>query len=136
MFRKPLRHVVLPVVSGLLLLTACGPSDSTAQSCLRFDALRVDLEAYEKNPPSDPEERFQTAEAIASGFDTIRDKARNPELAEAADALSEMYWTVLDVYYDNLLLGPDQVIVEVNDRVGLERANSANLTYERICSGL
>ncbi|WP_022870383.1 hypothetical protein [Yaniella halotolerans] len=133
MFRKLLRLVALPVVFGLLFLTACGPGESTGESCLRFEVLRVELEAFENNPPSDPEERFQTAEAIAGGFDIIRDSTRNPELAEGADALSELYWTALQVQYDNVLFGPDQIIAEVVDQVGVERAESANLTYERIC---
>ena len=136
MFRKRFRHIALLVVCALLFLTACGPPDSTAQSCLRFDALRMDLQEYENNPPSDPDERFQTAEAIAGGFDTIRDNAQNPELAEAADALSEFYWTALHIYYDNLLLGPDQIINEVVDQLGVERMKAANQTYERICGGI
>ena len=136
MFHKRLRNSGLPLVCALLFLTACGPTDSTAQSCLRFDALRVDLEEYENHPPNDPEERFETAETIAAGFDTIRDNARDPELAEAADALSELYWATLHIYYENLLLGPDQIINEVVDQVDLERAKSANLTYERICGGI
>ncbi|MDN6637790.1 MAG: hypothetical protein L0L05_05520 [Yaniella sp.] len=87
-------------------------------------------------PSPNLDTRFETAEAIAAGFDDLRDNARDPELAEAADVLSELYWTVLDVYYDNMLLGPDQVIAEVVDQVGLERVKSANLTYERICGEL
>lgn len=136
MFRKHLRIGVLPIVCAMLFITACGPSDSTAQSCLRFDALRVDLEEYENHPSPNLDKRFETAEAIAAGFDDIRDNARDPELAEAADVLSELYWTVLDVYYDNMLLGPDQVIAEVVDQVGVERVKSANPTYERICGEL
>src|SRR5699024_6304912 len=133
MFRKLLRLVALPAVSGLMFLTACGPGESSAESCQRFEVLRVELEPNENNAPSDRAERLRTTEARAGGFEIIRDSTRNPELAEAADALSELYWTALHGQYDNVLFGPDQIIAEVVDQVGVERAESANLTYERIC---
>lgn len=129
------RHICLPLAVGLVLLSACSSGETTAESCQRLDTLRLDLHEYETNPPTDPDARFATAEAIAGGFDDVRDTTQHPELSDAADALGEFYWTVLDIYYDNLLQGPDQVMAEVVDRIGIERLTEANLTYERICNG-
>src|SRR5699024_2368523 len=113
------RLTVMFIASGLFFLTACGPSDSTDQTCQRLDDLQQELAKFEQDPPEDAEQRWIAAESIAAEFDNIRDSTQNPELAEAADAFSAFYWAALQVHYrcttgalqvhsDNLLLAPDQ----------------------------
>ena len=121
------------IASGLFFLTACGPSDSTDQTCQRLDDLQQELAKFEQDPPEDADQRWIAAESIAAEFDNIRDSTQNPELAEAADAFSEFYWAALQVHSDNLLLAPDQILYEVAEQIGVQRFNSANMTYDRVC---
>src|SRR5699024_2914462 len=39
----------------------------------------------------------------------------------------------LQVHSDNLLLAPDQILYEVAEQIGVQRFNSANMTYDRVC---
>jgi len=93
------RLTVMFIASGLFFLTACGPSDSTDQTCQRLDDLQQELAKFEQDPPEDADQRWIAAESIAAEFDNIRDSTQNPELAEAADAFSEFYWAALQVHY-------------------------------------
>src|SRR5699024_7385419 len=69
---------VMFIASGLFFLTACGPSDSTDQTCQRLDDLQQELAKFEQDPPEDADQRWIAAESIAAEFDNIRDSTQNP----------------------------------------------------------
>src|SRR5699024_12163401 len=93
------RHTVMFIASGLFFLTACGPSDSTDQTCQRLDDLQQELAKFEQDPPEDADQRWIATESIAAQFNNRRYSTQNSVLAQAAEYSSKFHLSERRVRY-------------------------------------
>ena len=74
----------VPIVCGFLLLTACSPGATTAQTCERMALLQDDTAQFEAAPVGDPAERVNRTREFAPELDRTQAAASHGHLEFAA----------------------------------------------------
>lgn len=126
--------ISVALLCGALLLTACTPSDTTAQTCQRMGVLHEDIAIFEiAGMSDDPDQRVETVRGFALELEQIQDAASNGQLEFAAATLATMYGTIADTAAANPGAGSVELTNEVAPQLEVDRIHKANQTYLRVC---
>lgn len=123
----------LLLLCGALSLAACSPAESTAQTCQRLLQVQQEIIDFESATEGDPAQRVETVRGFALELDRIHDDAGDPQLEMASATLADMYRTIADVAAAHAHLTTAELVQEVGDHLEVDRINTANATYLRIC---
>jgi len=134
MARSRSLFTTIPLLAfGLLMLTSCGPQDTTVQTCHRLTALQEEIAVFETFPTGDPTQRVEAVRGFAHELDRIRTAASNAQLESTAETLAEMYRSIAEVAATHPHLGAVELITEVEPHLEVDRINTANANYLQIC---
>lgn len=133
MFVFRYRALPIPVIFGVLLLTACSPGESTVEICQRLTVVQEDVAQFESSPTGDPAQRLETVRGFTRELNNIRADAGDPELELASDTLANLYGTIAHVAESNPLLTSAELLAEVGELLDVDRINEANAVYLRVC---
>ena len=125
--------LTVPILCGFLLLTACSPIETTAQTCERMTLLQDDIAQFETTPTGDPAERVDTVREFAVELDRIQAATGHGQLAFSAATLADMYWTIADVAASHPQLSSWELMHRVESQIKVEHINKANETYLHVC---
>lgn len=116
-----------------LLLNACSTAEATDQTCQRLAAVQDNIAHFETAPVRSPSDRVVTVQSFARELDRIGSAASDKQLTSAADSLAHMYWTIADAAAAHPELESMELLRLVGERLDVERINTANATYLRVC---